>query len=192
LVKVFFTVRRLQPGGFERFREAWAPAAMPRGWRRGFVLRHPVDREQVAALAMCHGSDDSFREVLEAAGDGEALVSGVYDLVHQQRGVEVRGAETMVPVTARRLRPGSFFEYFAASRAATPELPLGLTSVMLLRNTEHPDEVVNMGVVRSDDVSRFWTDANLVRSRMLEAIEPFVEEVGLDTTYQVVDELAFV
>jgi hypothetical protein len=192
LVKVFFTVRRLQPGGFERFREAWAPSAMPRGWRRGWVLRHPVDRDQVAALAVCDGADESFREVLEAAGDGEALVSGVYDLVHQQRGVEVRGAETMVPVTSRRLRPGSFAEYFAASRAATPELPLGLTSVMLLRSTEQPDEIVNLGLVRSDDVSRFWTEANRVRSRMLEAIEPFVEEVGIDTTYEVVDELALV
>jgi hypothetical protein len=192
LVKVFFTVRRLQPEGFERFRKAWAPSAMPRGWRRGFVLQHPVDRDQVAALAICNDADESFREVLEAAGDGEALVSGVYDLVHQQRGVEVRGAETVVPITARRLRPGSFAEYFAAARAATPELPLGLTSVMLLRSTEAPDEVVNCGLVRSDDVERFWSGANPVRSRMLEAIEPFVEEVGLDTTYQMVDELALV
>ena len=192
MVKVFFTVRRLQPGGFEEFRAAWAPAAMPRGWRRGFVLRHPDDRDQVAALAMCHSTDEAFREVLESAGDGDTVVSGVYDLVHQQRGVEVRGAETMVPVTARRLRPGSFADYFAASRAATPELPLGLTSVMLLRSTDEPDEVVNLGLVRSDDVGRFWSAANPVRSKMLEAIEPFVEEVGLDTTYQVVDELAFV
>lgn len=165
---------------------------MPRGWRRGFVLRHPVDLDQVAALAVCDDADDSFREVLEAAGDGEALVSGVYDFVHQQRGVEVRGAETMVPITARRLRPGSFADYFAAARAATPELPLGLTSVMLLRSTDTPDEVVNLGLVRSDDLSRFWSDANRVRLRMLEAIEPYVEEVGIDTTYQMVDELAFV
>lgn len=192
MVKVFFTVRRLQPGGFESFREAWAPSAMPRGWRRGFVLRHPVDRDEVAALAMCDDAEDSFREVLEAAGDGEALVSGVYDFVHQQRGVEVRGAETMVPITARRLRPGSFPDYFAAARAATPELPLGLTSVMLLRSSEVPDEVITLGLVRADDVSRFWSDAEPVRSRMLAAIEPYVEEVGLDTTYQVVDELAFV
>jgi hypothetical protein len=156
------------------------------------VLRHPDDRDQVAALAMCDDADEGFREVLEAAGDGESLVSGVYDLVHQQRGSEVRGAETMVPVTARRLCAGCFADYFAASRAATPELPLGLTSVMLLRSTEAPDQVVNVGLVRSDDVDRFWSDANPVRSRMLEAIEPFVEEVGLDTTYQVVDELAFV
>ena len=141
---------------------------------------------------MCHGSADSFREALEGVGDGEALVSGMYDLVHQQRGVEVRGAETMVPVTARRLLPGSFADYFAASRAATTELPLGMTSVMLLRRIEAPDEVVNLGVVRSDDVTRFWSGANLVRSRMLEAIDPFVEEVGLDTTFQVVDELAVV
>jgi len=49
-----------------------------------------------------------------------------------------------------------------------------------------------VGLVRSDDVERFWTDADPVRSRMLEAIEPFVEEVGLDTTHQVVDEPAFV
>ena len=192
MVKVFFTVRRLQPGGFESFREAWAPSAMPRGWRRGFVLRHPVDRDEVAALAMCDDAEDSFREVLEAASDGEALVSGVYDFVHQQRGVEVRGAETMVPITARRLRPGSFPDYFAAARAATPELPLGLTSVMLLRSSEVPDEVITLGLVRADDVSRFWSDAEPVRSRMLAAIEPYVEEVGLDTTYQVVDELAFV
>lgn len=163
---------------------------MPRGWRRGWVLRHPVDRDQVAALAVCGDADDSFREVLEAAGDGEALVSGVYDLVHQQRGVEVRGAETMVPITARRLRPGSFADYFAAARAATPELPLGLTTVMLLRNADDPDDIVNLGVVRSDDVARFWTDADVVRSRMLEAVAPFVEEVGIDTTYEVVDELA--
>jgi hypothetical protein len=192
LLKVFFTVRRLQPGGFDRFRAAWSPSAMPRGWRRGFVLRHPADDDQVAALAICHDADDCFREVLETAGDGETLVSGVYDLVHQQRGMDVRGAQTMVPVTARLLRPGSFADYVAASRAATPELPLGLTSVMLLRNTDAPDEVVSLGLVRSDDVERFWSDADPVRSKMLEAIAPFVEEVGLDTTYEVVEELALV
>lgn len=87
------TVRRLKPGTFDQFREAFMPAAdeAPAGWVRFHMLRGLADPDEVVTF----GFFDGTLEELEASQDDhdfeqrrdaiapfveEVVVNGVYDI----------------------------------------------------------------------------------------------------------------
>jgi len=88
------TVRRLKPGTFEQFQEAFRPpeGAAPEGWRRFHMLRGLRDENEVVTF----GFFDGTLEQLEAsqAGHGyderrdeagryvdQVIANGVYEIV---------------------------------------------------------------------------------------------------------------
>ena len=204
-MKVVFTARRIRPGSFEQFRRAWEPDRWPDGIIKAYLLRDPGDADVVLGLALFDVTDqraDELRAELEpsererharmAPHIEETIVSGLFDVVVSETGVAT-GDRTVVPLTERRLHAGMFDRYAAAAQAgfeaAGRAPPPGLTRMLVMRDTADADHVVQFGIVRTDDVEATRAASLAGRQTMLEAIEPFVAEVGLDATYELVQEL---
>ena len=205
-MKVVLTARRLRAGAYERFRRAWEPDGWPDGMIKAYLLRDPADAELIVALGLFDVSDERARELHDQLEPAEherhaqmapyvehTLLSGLFDVAMTETG-SATGDHTVVPLTERRVHPGTFERYLAATQAAleargSDPLP-GLARLMVLRDTADPDHLVQLGIVRTGDLEATRAASAASRPAMLEAIQPFVEEVGLDTTYQVVDELS--
>jgi quinol monooxygenase YgiN len=94
-------------------------------------------------------------------------------------------------LTVRRLKPGTFDQFREAFMApiTSGAPPEGMVRFDMLRNTADPDEVVCFGF--------FDGTAEQLRSRVSEfgydeqmrAIAPFVESVGADGFFDIVEEL---
>jgi quinol monooxygenase YgiN len=93
-------------------------------------------------------------------------------------------------LTVRKLKPGTFDEFHDAFMAPidTDNPPPGFVRFDMLRNTENPDEVICFGSFEGgvDDLRR--QSAEMGRSDQQEAIAPFVESVGADALYEVVED----
>lgn len=88
------TVRRLKPGTFDQFREAFGPpdAAAPAGWVRFHMLRGLADENEVVTFGFFDGtledlerSQDELgyrdrRDAIEPFVDA-VIVNGVYEVV---------------------------------------------------------------------------------------------------------------
>ncbi|MDP1848710.1 MAG: hypothetical protein Q8K79_13030 [Solirubrobacteraceae bacterium] len=87
------TVRRLKPGSFDQFREAFMPAAdeAPAGWVRFHMLRGLADPDEVVTfgffdgtLEELEGSQDAsdFEERRAAIAEfvDEVVINGVYEV----------------------------------------------------------------------------------------------------------------
>jgi hypothetical protein len=97
------TVRRLKPGTYEEFKEAFFPKAeeAPAGWVRFHVLRGLADENEVVTFGFFDGSLDELersqggsdfderRQAIEPYVD-EVIVNGVYEIVET---LEMAGAE---------------------------------------------------------------------------------------------------
>ncbi|MEW6582158.1 MAG: hypothetical protein AB1416_05285 [Actinomycetota bacterium] len=68
----FLTARRLKPGSYDRFRQAWEPAEWPDGFLRAYHLRHPDDADQVISFGLFDGTMDDYRKL--RADDAAAKV----------------------------------------------------------------------------------------------------------------------
>jgi hypothetical protein len=91
-------------------------------------------------------------------------------------------------LTVRRLKPGTFDQFREAFMAAEEEeeMPAG-SQFFMVRSTENPDEVICFGLfdgtleeLRASDLYSGYED-------QLAKIEPFVESVGTDSLYEVVE-----
>src|SRR5690242_2482578 len=124
-MKVVFTARRIAPGRFEEFRRAWEPEQWPDGMLKTYILRDPGDPDQVTVLGLFDVSDERAAELqdeLEATERARharmapfveaTLVSGLFDVAHTETG-SATGERAAVPLTERRLRPGTFDQYAA-------------------------------------------------------------------------------
>jgi heme-degrading monooxygenase HmoA len=93
-------------------------------------------------------------------------------------------------LTVRKLKPGTFEEFREAFMAPFEggEPPEGWVRFNMVRSTEDPDEVICFGVFdgSADDVRRASSESD--RDRQQEAIAPFVESVGADALYEVVED----
>jgi heme-degrading monooxygenase HmoA len=92
---VMFTARRLRPGAFEQFREAWDPGVdPPPGLQRAYHARNIRDEDEVISFGLFDMSEADYRAWREAADavetqrvDGMSAfveheyVSGVYEVV---------------------------------------------------------------------------------------------------------------
>ena len=57
----FLTARRLKPGSYGRFRQAWEPDEWPAGFLRAYHLRNPQDENQVVSFGLFEGTMEDHR-----------------------------------------------------------------------------------------------------------------------------------
>jgi heme-degrading monooxygenase HmoA len=91
-------------------------------------------------------------------------------------------------LTTRTLKPGTFEEFREAflRNVDNDDLPPGFVRFHMLRNAENPEEVVCFGFFDSvEDVRRVAEESGY--DRQMEAIAPFVESVGTDGLFEVVE-----
>ncbi len=95
-------------------------------------------------------------------------------------------------LTVRRLKPGTFDEFREAflSGMDPNSPPAGWVRFDMLRNADKPDEVITFGFFdgTADDGRRDETDHG--NAEQMEKIAPFVESVGADGLYEVIEEYA--
>jgi heme-degrading monooxygenase HmoA len=94
---VMFTARRLKPGAWEDFRQAWDPGDdRPPGWQRAYHARNIRDEDEVISFGLFDMSIDEYRQWREEADAQENRrvdhlsafvenehVSGVYEVIDE-------------------------------------------------------------------------------------------------------------
>jgi heme-degrading monooxygenase HmoA len=92
---VMFTARRLKPGSWEQFREAWGPGDdPPPGFQRAYHARNIRDEDEVISFGLFDMTEQDYRKWREAADADENQrvdrmsafvenehVSGVYEVI---------------------------------------------------------------------------------------------------------------
>ena len=91
-------------------------------------------------------------------------------------------------LTVRKLKSGSYEDW---RRAWEPEQwPEGARKAYILRNVDDPDEVIAFGFFDSDLAALRRDSATAERQRArFEKMAPYVESVGADGVYEVVEEV---
>jgi hypothetical protein len=59
------TVRRLKPGAFEDFKQAWQSIEQPEGWTRSYTVRNIDDEDEVVSFGFFDGSLEQLRQSQE-------------------------------------------------------------------------------------------------------------------------------
>jgi len=95
---VMFTARRLKPGAWDQFREAWAqpPDDAPPGFVRAYTARNLRDEDEVISFGLFDMSEADYRRWREEADAQETQrvdrlstfvenepVSGVYEVAEE-------------------------------------------------------------------------------------------------------------
>src|SRR5579884_77477 len=92
---VMFTARRLKPGAWEQFRQAWDPGtAPPPGFRQAYHARNIRDEDEVISFGLFDMTQEDYRRWREEADAAESQrvdhmsafvehepVSGVYEVI---------------------------------------------------------------------------------------------------------------
>jgi heme-degrading monooxygenase HmoA len=95
-------------------------------------------------------------------------------------------------LTVRTLKPGTFEQFREAfMEGEDPDnMPEGFVRFHLVRNTENPDEVISFGFFdgTAEELRRVASESDY--EGQLEGIAPFVDSVGADGLYEVVEEYA--
>jgi heme-degrading monooxygenase HmoA len=92
-------------------------------------------------------------------------------------------------LTVRKLKPGTFEQFrdaFMEGMAETP--PESFVRFNMLRNAEDPDEVISFGFFDGSIAQLREFAAAEGYEEQLERIAPFVESVGADGLYEIVEE----
>ena len=92
-------------------------------------------------------------------------------------------------LTVRKLKPGTyeqFHEAFMAGMGETP--PEGFVRFNMLRNAENPDEVISFGFFDGSVEQLREIASKEGYEEQLEGIAPFVESVGADGLYEIVED----
>ena len=92
-------------------------------------------------------------------------------------------------LTVRKLKPGSFDDFRQAFMQGFEEgAPEGWVRFNMIRNAEDPDEVISFGFF-DGTVEQLRKDAaDQGYEEQLERIAPYVESVGADGLYEVVED----
>ncbi len=93
-------------------------------------------------------------------------------------------------LTVRTLQPGSFEQFREAflGDVIRDEPPPGWVRFDMLRNVDDPDEVICFGFFDGSADELRSTAAESGYAEQMEAIAPYVESVGADGLYEVVEE----
>jgi heme-degrading monooxygenase HmoA len=92
---VLFTARRLKPGAWDQFRQAWDPGGeRPPGFKRAYHARNVRDQDEVISFGLFDMSEEDYRRWREEADAEETTrvdrmsafvenehVSGVYEVI---------------------------------------------------------------------------------------------------------------
>lgn len=94
-------------------------------------------------------------------------------------------------LTARKLRPGTFEQFREAFMAPVREgrMPASWRRFEMVRGTEDPDEVICFGIFDGTAEELRASAALVGYEQQQAAIAPFVESVGADDIYEVVEEM---
>jgi hypothetical protein len=95
-------------------------------------------------------------------------------------------------LTVRTLKPGTFEDFRAAfmSDFDTDDPPPGWVRFNMVCNVDNPDEVICFGFFDGSVEDLRAAGSHDARERQLAAIAPFVESVGADGLYEVVEDLS--
>jgi hypothetical protein len=106
--------------------------------------------------------------------------------------VITRGDEMICALTVRKLNPGSFDQFREAFMGEMEnDPPEGFVRFNMLRNAEDPDEVISFGFFDGSPEQLREIAAKEGYEEQLERIAPFVESVGADGLYEIVEERTF-
>ena len=91
-------------------------------------------------------------------------------------------------LTVRKLKPGTFDQFREAFMAGEDEaeMPAG-TQFFMVRNSADPDEVICFGLFEGTAEELRSSDLYSGYDEQLASIAPFVEAVGADALYEVVE-----
>lgn len=95
-------------------------------------------------------------------------------------------------LTVRKLKPGTFDQFreaFVEGMEDSP--PEGFVRFNMLRNAEDPDEVISFGFFDGTPEQLRETAAKEGYEEQLERIAPYVESVGADGLYEIVEERTY-
>jgi hypothetical protein len=203
-MKAVITARRLHPGHTEAFINAWRPTAWHPAVLQMLALRSSTEPEVFTTVALLHAETARLAELRAEWGAAayergqrlephvaETMLAGYFDVVFDLDG-EAAGDHLLVPLTERRLRTGTgaeFVEALAAASRREGRLPHGMTRVMAMANEADPDHVVQFALVATDDPDAFRRSVRAGRERMRESIAPYVESVGVDATFDQVEQI---
>jgi len=92
-------------------------------------------------------------------------------------------------LTVRTLKPGTFEQFRDEFMRNFPDAPPeGFVRFDMLRNAENPDEVICFGFFDGSVEQMREASANQGYEDQLGRIAPFVESVGVDGLYEIVEE----
>jgi len=95
-------------------------------------------------------------------------------------------------LTVRTLKPGSFDQFREAFMGEMEDdPPPGFVRFNMLRNAENPDEVISFGFFDGAPEELREVAASEGYAEQIERIAPFVESVGADGLYEIVEERTF-
>lgn len=91
-------------------------------------------------------------------------------------------------LTVRKLKPGTFDQFREAFMAGEgdADMPAG-SQFFMVRSTDDPDEVICFGLFNGTLEELRSSDLYSGYDEQLAAIAPFVESVGTDAMYEVVE-----
>jgi Antibiotic biosynthesis monooxygenase len=91
-------------------------------------------------------------------------------------------------LTVRKLKPGTFDQFREVFMEGAEEIPEGFVRFNMLRNAENPDEVISFGFFEGGVEQLREAAAEGGYEEQLSRIEPFVESVGADGLYEIVED----
>jgi hypothetical protein len=92
-----------------------------------------------------------------------------------------------VALTVRKLKPGSYDDWRRAWEGDPENWPEGVHAY-ILRNVNDPDEIIAFGMTdRSIDELR--EEIGEEQQARLDAMAPYIESIGADGLYEVIDEV---
>jgi Antibiotic biosynthesis monooxygenase len=91
-------------------------------------------------------------------------------------------------LTVRKLKAGTFDQFREAFMSNADDMPEGFVRFNMVRNTEDPDEVISFGFFDGSVEQLREVASKEGYEEQLEGIAPFVESVGADGLYEIVEE----
>lgn len=91
-------------------------------------------------------------------------------------------------LTVRKLKPGTFEEFREAFMQGADNMPEGWVRFNMVRNTYDPGEVVCFGMFDGSVEQLRASASEQGYEEQLNAIAPYVESVGADGLFEVVEE----
>ena len=96
-----------------------------------------------------------------------------------------------VALTVRKLKPGSYDDWRKAWEGDRSDWPQGVHAYVC-RNMSDPDEIVAFGTMEGDSGMADMQSDEMRQEQQArtEAMAPYVESVGADAVYEVIDEVS--